>query len=57
MQVLHELFKIDSEKKWVGDQLLDFGTQTVYDDTDYVWVLHQIVKFWMGALPATGRIR
>jgi hypothetical protein len=42
-QVLHELYEVDRQKKWVHDQLLDFGITTNYDDTDYVWVVHQIV--------------
>lgn len=51
-RVLHELFEVDRRKRWVGDQLLDFGVETCYEPTDYVWVVHNILKFYLGMLPA-----
>lgn len=50
--VLHELYEIDRTKRWVGDQLLDFGIETNYDPTDYIWVIHNIMLFYLGELPA-----
>lgn len=50
--VLHELYEIDRKLRWVGDQLLDFGIDTNYDPTDYIWVIHNILLFYMGELPA-----
>ena len=28
------VFEIDRDLRWVGDQLLDFGITTCYDETD-----------------------
>lgn len=53
--VLHELYEIDRELRWVGDQLLDFAIETNYDATDFVWVIHNILAFYTGQLPAAGR--
>jgi len=50
--VLHELYEIDRDLRWVGDQLLDFAITTHYNPTDYVWVIHQIIKLYLGELGA-----
>lgn len=49
-EVLEKLLGYDREKLWVPEQLVEHGLTTLSQQTDYEWVIKQILLFFTGAL-------
>lgn len=47
-EVLKALLEYDREKKWVHEELVEYGLGTLNLPTDYEWVTKQIILFYLG---------